>query len=67
MGKNIFGIVIAAFFVIMGFFLATNESANNPDGTLSWINYIGIAGIVFFGLVAIIGIRNYIMKSRRNN
>ncbi|RZJ64637.1 MAG: hypothetical protein EOO45_18500 [Flavobacterium sp.] len=67
MGKNIFGIVIAVLFVIMGFYLTTKESANNPDGTLSWINYVGVAGIIFFGLVAIIGIRNYIMKSRQNN
>jgi len=58
--SRLFGIGLSALFVILGVYLATDVSKYNPDGSLSWSNYIGIACASFFGIALIAGVYNLI-------
>lgn len=64
MNKGHFGIAIAILFVILGIYL-TSVDFNNPDGSLSWKNYAGIACIVFFGALAGIGILRLVFPRKK--
>jgi hypothetical protein len=58
--SRLFGIGLSILFVILGVYVATDVSKYNPDGSLSWQNYAGIACAVFFGIVLIAALYNLI-------
>lgn len=58
--SRFFGIGLSLLFIILGVYIATDASRYNPDGSLSWQNYVGIACAVFFGIVLVAAIYNLV-------
>lgn len=61
--SRLFGISLSILFVIIGVYVATDVSKYNPDGSLSWQNYAGIACAAFFGIALVAAVFN-IIKGR---